>query len=244
MKSLKVVAFDLDDTLLRLSPDFIPQYLQRLDDSLQEVFSLSEPLSRHIMTSSARMMQKTRDPERLEDFFYRDFEARTGLSRELLEDRFNAFYREEFPKLAPLAKPVYGVVGMLASLKARGYRVALLTSALFPRVAIDERLKWAGLEDFPFDWRSALEVVHATKPQPGYYLEAAEQLHIAPEHWLMVGNDLVEDIIPAHQAGMSVFWVHGDVTDEEAQKVPQGTPVGSIDEVLPYILEDDDKYER
>lgn len=233
---IEVVAFDLDDTLIRLSPEFIAAYLKLLDDHLTEAFSLPIPLSQAIMEATARMMAKTRDEERLEDFFYREFAARTHLSREQLEPRFNVFYEEIFPRLRRFSRPVYGVMGMLATLKAQGYQVALLTSALFPQSAIDERLRWAGLEGFPFDWRTAFEVVHATKPQPGYYLEAAESLGVPPERWMMVGNDLVEDIMPAHAAGMAVYWVRDLPPDAEEQaSLPLGTPWGPAEGILSYL---------
>ncbi len=233
---IEVVAFDLDDTLIRLSPQFIPEYLQRLDDYLREAFSLPKSLSQAMMEATAEMMAKTRDEERLADFFYRAFTARTQLSREQLGPRLNAFYEEIFPRLRRFSRPVYGMMGMLSTLKARGYQVALLTSALFPRSAIDERLRWAGLEGFPFDWRTTFEGVHATKPQPDYYLEAAESLGIPPARWMMVGNDLVEDIIPAHAAGMAVYWVRDlppDTADEAS--IPPGTPWGPAEGILSYL---------
>lgn len=232
MTSIRVVAFDLDDTLIRLAPDFIPQYFRLLDNRLQERFPNTKPLSHAIGASSLRLMQKTRDGERLEDFFYRDFAAVAGVPQEVVRPAFENFYVEHFPALQVHSRPIYGAMGLLTTIKEAGYQVALLTSALFPTAAIDERLRWAGLEGFPFDWRTSFEGVHATKPQPGYYLEAADGLGIPPEEWLMVGNDVVEDIIPAHTAGMQVYWVH----DEALERLPEGVPVeaphGPIERVL------------
>lgn len=235
MAEVQVVAFDLDDTLIRLDDDFIPKYLALLDQHLQRHFPQHGSFIQALVDTSNQMMAKPRDSESLQDFFYRDFSSRAGLAREAFESLVTTFYQEKFPQLESLAKPVYGVNGLLATLRADGYRVALLTSALFPQAAIDVRLAWAGLEAFPFDWRTAFEVVHATKPQPGYYLEAAEGLGIAPEHWIMVGNDLVEDIIPAHEAGMAVYWVHDQVTDDERLKLPPKTPVGSLHNLVAYV---------
>ena len=234
-RSIEIVAFDLDDTLIRLAPNFIPEYLTRLSRRIESVFPDAAPISPAILASSTMMMNKERNQERLEDFFYRDFTTRTGLGRGALEPHLTAFYRDEFPQLEFLSRPVFGVMGLLATVRARGYRVALLTSALFPRLAIDARLRWAGLEGFPFDWRTSLEVVHATKPQPGYYLEAAEAGGVSPDRWLMVGNDLAEDIVPAYNAGMSVYWVHGDVTDDEWALVPPNTPVGPLERVVFWL---------
>lgn len=235
MRAIDVVAFDLDDTLIRLSPNFIPEYLTKLAHWLERAFPHTTSVSTEILASSRRMMEKEFDSERLEDFFFRDFCARTGLPRDKLADTLQAFYRQEFHTMSRYARPVYGVMGLLATLQARGYRIALLTSALFPRQAIDLRLTWAGLEDFPFDWRTSLEVVHATKPQPGFYREAAQALGIPPERWLMVGNDLVEDIIPAHQVGMAVYWVHGTVSAEEAEQLPPQTPFGPLERVVTWL---------
>jgi FMN phosphatase YigB (HAD superfamily) len=115
-------------------------------------------------------------------------------------------------------------MGFLTQLQAMGLRVVLLTSPVFPRVAIEERLVWAGLEGFPFDWISSFEVVHAAKPHPAYYREAATTLGIEPQHWLMVGNDLDADIRPAVATGMQAWWVNGqELPDDLRGKVHQGT---------------------
>ena len=237
MDSIQVVAFDLDDTLLRLAPNFIPQYLHLLDESIREKVPSRASLAKVIMASAERMMQKPRDAVGLSDFFYQDFEQRTGLRRDMMEPHLERFFQERFPRLEHLSRPVYGAMGLLATLKEIGYRMALLTSPLFPRVAIDIRLRWAGLEGFPFDWRTSFEVVHATKPQPGYYLEAAEALGIDPCHWLMVGNDFREDIIPAQEAGMAVYWVNDHLREADRLMLPPDVKAGSLYRMMEALLD-------
>ncbi|PSR21900.1 MAG: hypothetical protein C7B45_08945 [Sulfobacillus acidophilus] len=235
MPRIDVVAFDLDDTLVRLSSQFIPEYLKNLAQFLERTFPQIPSVSSKILASSRRMMAKTLDDERLEDFFFRDFCHETGLKREEVAQCLHAYYREQFPALRRYSQPMYGVMGLLATLRARGYRIALLTSALFPIEAIDCRLEWAGLEDFPFDWRTSLEVVHATKPQPGFYQEAAQTSGIAPQRWLMVGNDLTEDIIPAYEAGMSVYWVCDDVKSDHSPQLPPLAAFGPLARVVLWL---------
>lgn len=239
MTSIDVVAFDLDDTLISLSKEFIPQYIRHLAQFVDHHFPESAPVVEKIVATSTAMMQKPRDQERLEDFFYRVFTAKTGIDRARLEPVLHTFYRGPFSQLRNLARPVYGAMGLLASVKALGMRVVLLTSALFPAEAIQQRLEWAGIEGFPFDWRSSLEVVHATKPQPGFYQEAADTLGVEPQHWLMVGNDVVEDMVPAHQTGMAIYWVGGVDPGLRQAELPPDTPYGPLHGLLPWLASQD-----
>jgi len=48
--------------------------------------------------------------------------------------------------------------------------------------------------------------MHATKPNPHYYQEIMEIIKVVPEHCLMVGNDVEEDLV-AKTLGMQTFLV-------------------------------------
>ena len=58
-----------------------------------------------------------------------------------VEETFNAFIRMCFLMLLGLSLRVIGPKGFLTQCHALGPRVELLTSPVFPRVAIDERLR-------------------------------------------------------------------------------------------------------
>ena len=51
------------------------------------------------------------------------------------------------------------------------------------------------------------ETMHASKPNPAYYREIAATIRCAPEDCVMVGNEVMNDIVPAKRAGMKTFWV-------------------------------------
>ena len=89
-------------------------------------------------------------------------------------------------------------------LKARGYRVALATNPIFPHVATEHRIRWAGLTPEDFEIYTTYETSTFCKPNPAYYLEVARSLGAAPEECLMVGNDANEDMA-ARALGMDVF---------------------------------------
>ena len=54
--------------------------------------------------------------------------------------------------------------------------------------------------------------MHASKPNPAYYREIAALIGCPPADCVMVGNEAMNDIWPAKQAGMKTFWVidHGE----------------------------------
>lgn len=232
MARIRAVGFDLDDTLLTLDASFIPQYLRMLEGFVSPILGYQGALAQEVMASTAVMMAQVGRSRRIEDIFYEDFGQRTGFDRQRLEPLFRQFYQDHFPRLQHLARPVYGVMGLLTTIASLGYQVALLTSPVFPEVAISERLRWAGLEGFPFVWRSGLEHVRASKPTPDFYLEAADAVGIPPEEWLMVGNDFAEDILPSRVAGMSAWWIPGE---GDRREVPPGVLTGSLYQVLPHL---------
>lgn len=214
---IRAVGVDLDGTLLQLSNDFIPEYLRLVNDWVAPRLNLDSLLSKAIWETTMWATAKDHGDILFQDAFYRNLCQTLGVPRQTVEEVFATFYRTVFRDLRYLAHPVVGAMGFLTQLQAMGLRVALLTSPVFPKMAIEERLVWAGLEGFPFDWISSFEVVHAAKPHPAYYGEAAKILGIEPPHWLMVGNDLDADIRPAVATGMQAWWVNSQELPDDLQ---------------------------
>ena len=104
--------------------------------------------------------------------------------------------------------PVYNKIRYLATIlqqvKAQGLRVALATNPIFPAVATENRIRWAGLQPEDFELYTTYENSDCCKPNPLYYQRITEKLGVAPEACLMVGNDAMEDLAAA-QLGMQVF---------------------------------------
>jgi hypothetical protein len=88
-----------------------------------------------------------------------------------------------------------------------GYQVVIATSPLFPRRAIQERLRWAGVADFPYALITSMETSHFTKPHPEYFAEVLARVGARPAEALVVGNDWDADLTPAAKLGLPHFWV-------------------------------------
>jgi FMN phosphatase YigB (HAD superfamily) len=234
MPTVQVVGIDLDDTLLRLAPDFIPRYLAALDAFMVERLGLTQSVMPALLATTQAVTQAPGRERWLSERFLSEFYERTGIAPSCAEALFQQFFATQFARFESLSRPVYGSLGLLAAIRQQGYPVVLVTSPLFPEVAVRMRLAWAGLDGFPFLWFSAFERVHASKPQPDFYRDVADIVGIDPGYWLMVGNDLAEDIVPASQVGMQVHWVTWTARAPHDRLPPAATygPLAGVFDVL------------
>ncbi len=203
------VLFDLDDTLLGNDMGvFLPAYFARLGDFATP--RIERNRFRDALVLSTRAMIECGDPTQSNsDVFWQHFAPASGMAREEAEAFFDRFYRDEFPHLEGLTQPRAEARDLVALCADRGWPLVIATNPVFPRIAIEERLRWAGIP--VTEWSYALvtsyENMHSTKPRPSYYREIAERLLAEPATMLMVGNDPRQDTMPARRAGMQTFTV-------------------------------------
>jgi HAD superfamily hydrolase (TIGR01549 family) len=221
---LEAVLFDLDDTLLGNPMDtFVPAYFQ----ALMHYFDHLLPPERLI----ADMMRATKamdaDHHRAltnEEAFASVFYPLLGQDRATVESAFERFYALEFPKLRRLARRRPEARSLVVSAFERGLQVVIATNPMFPRVAVEERLAWAGVpvQDFDYALVTTYENMHATKSHLAYYREILEKLGRRAPECLMVGDNWKMDIAPASSVGLHVYWV----TDEKEPPAPNASLVG------------------
>lgn len=80
---------------------------------------------------------------------------------------------------------------------------------IFPAVATESRIRWAGLAPETFAWYTTYENIGYCKPNPDYYREILRYLDCRAEDCLMVGNDVEEDMMAAQAAGAVGLSAHG-----------------------------------
>lgn len=204
---IRAILFDLDATLLDNDMrTFLPPYFQALCAKLEGCVP-PDRLTRQIMESTQQMIQNT-DPTRTnEEIFTADFFAKIGHSPDELWPLFTDFYERDFPALQKYTQPRPEARQVVQECFDRGYDVVIATSPVFPLRAVQHRLEWAGVADFPYALITTYENMHSCKPQPRYYVEIAERIGREPSECIMVGNDAEADIAPAAQAGMRTFYV-------------------------------------
>lgn len=204
---ISALLFDLDGTLLDSDMDiFMPPYLRALAARLAPIVP-PDTLLNALMAATRTMMRPHSHIQTNQDVFWADFPPRVGHSLNEMVPPLDTFYRDDFSKLKgytaskPEARP------LVQAAFAAGYAVAIATQPVFPLVAVQQRLDWANVGDFPFALVTTYENMHTTKPDPAYYREICEHIGHKPETCLMIGNDLDADIRPAAAAGLHTYWL-------------------------------------
>ena len=72
---------------------------------------------------------------------------------------------------------------------------------LFPRIAVEKRVQWAGCDPQAFERITTYDNSTSTKPHLAYDRENVEAIGLKPEEILMVGNNTREDL-SAYAAGL------------------------------------------
>ena len=198
---------DLDDTLLDTNlGEFVPAYFQALAQHLAPWVDAGTMLP--ALMSGTQLMLANTDPSlTLQAVFEREFYSKLGMEKERLRIAIDDFYDNAFRRLAALTRQRLGARELVDWAFARGDRVAIATDPLFPRKAVLERIRWAGLDPGRFELISSYETFHFTKSHPAYYAELLGRLGWPDGPVLMVGNDEERDLARAQELGIPTFQV-------------------------------------
>ena len=204
---IKTILLDLDDTLLDNPIDrFLPAYLQRVAAYLANRIPPDRLLA-ELMRGTQAMLDNLDPTRTLEAAFAASFYPALGERPEELAPLFERFYQQDFPALRELTATRDGAQAFIDKLSEPGYEIVIATNPLFPRIAIEERLRWAGLPpaELPLELITTYEDSHFAKPRPEYYAEILGRMGRSPVEAVMAGDDPEGDLAPAKSLGMPVF---------------------------------------
>ncbi|MBQ8528913.1 MAG: HAD family hydrolase [Clostridia bacterium] len=205
---IKAVFFDLDGTLLPLDQDFfVKTYFKRLAAYLVPYGYEPEKTVKAIYTGSDAMVNSDGKTSN-EDIFWATFESICGEGRRLDSPIFERFYETDFENVRAVTDCDSRARAIVSALRGRGIKTVLATNPVFPRVATEARMRWAGLSADLFDIVTTYENSFYCKPNPEYYLDLCRRIGALPSECVMVGNDVDDDMI-AETLGFSVF-LHTD----------------------------------
>lgn len=190
----KTIFFDLDGTLLPIDMEaFLKDYFARLGVFAGE-HGYDSKLILNAVNKGVSSMIKPEGP--MNDVcFWETFEQLSGISRAEMEPLLLDFYHTSFDEIGETITPDKNAAEVVKVLKDKGYQLFLTTMPLFPRVAVEARLRWAGIDDASmFDRITTYDNSHATKPYTTYYEENIALANGSGSEILMVGNNTQEDL--------------------------------------------------
>jgi FMN phosphatase YigB (HAD superfamily) len=231
--SIKVILFDLDGTLLPMDQNtFVKAYFGSLAKKLAPHGYDPEKLIDAIWKGTGAMVKNT--GERInEHVFWIKFIEIFGEKAKSDYPLFEEYYQNDFDKVRASCGFNPAAATTITALKEMGYRVALATNPIFPAIATQKRIRWAGLTHEDFELYTTYENSRFCKPNPKYYLDITEKLGVRPEECLMVGNDVNEDMI-AETLGMKVFLLKDCIINKDNKDISI-YPNGSFGELMEYV---------
>lgn len=228
----KAVLFDLDGTLLQLdTDDFLKKYIKALSLKVKDHLPM-DLFPKYLMESTHVMVTNSEASRTNEEVFMEHFFRITKGDEVKLRPIFDNFYTEDFPKLGADYKGHPDAQKVIDHCKSKGAKVVLATNPVFPKAAILERLRWAGLNAEDFDLISCYEELHFCKPNTSYFAELLEKVNVKPAEALMVGNDCQEDMV-AGKLGIKTFLVKDFIIDRGGESYSDYN--GELDEITKIV---------
>jgi FMN phosphatase YigB (HAD superfamily) len=225
--SIRAILFDLDGTLLHNDMNvFLPHYFEMLAARVAHLVPTDEFMDRLMQASETMMANDGRATN--ESVFAASFYPLAGHSHQELEPIFLDFYANDYPRLKRLTKPKPEARRVVQQAFDLGYDVVVATNPLFPAIATQHRLEWAGIADLPFRLVTSYENSRAAKPNLLYFEQILETLGHPAEAALVVGDEDM-DMVAGH-LGCLTFLVPGPRT-ELSPTTPQPVYRGTLEEV-------------
>ena len=232
--AVKAVFFDLDGTLLPMELSvFGASYFKLAAESLATI-GLTYEESRAMIWDGYNTMLHNDGSRTNEQAFFERVRARYDEKRAVeIKVCMNAFHRGAFRGTALTC--FYDPRARIAveTAKKRGFRTVLATNPVFPAVATEIRMGFAGLTPRDFCLYTTYENSRFCKPNPRYFEEVAKKLSLDLSDCVMVGNDTHDDL-PATALGMPVFMVDTYLVDPENKDI-SSVPHGDLGQLIDWI---------
>jgi HAD superfamily hydrolase (TIGR01549 family) len=236
---MNTIFFDLDGTLLHFHDhEFESLYFKALSKALEDLMDAKTLVSLIWSCTKETVMDLSTSSN--EEVFMKALSNKVDESTfKQMTERFERFYETDFDVLKSILKDNSILREAVKILKKKGYRLVIVTNPLFPRLAIEKRIAWTGMDRTYFDYVTSFEDNHYCKPNPQLYEEVLRSLKLEAHHVLMVGNDRIEDMV-AGQLGIKTFLLLDYSSPKSSPFIPdhQGTQNQFLDFVnlLPDLV--------
>ena len=221
LNKIDTILFDLDGTLLPLNQDQFAHGYFTLFAKQSMLLGYDVKMMSTALQAGFEAMLVNDGTMTNKERFDSVFSATTGYDAQEMNQRFLPFYEGMFETLIEYATPTPLARKIVDTLTSKGLRLVLATNPLFPRAGTLARMRWANLRQEEFALVTTYEDFSYAKPNLGYYQEIIDTLDLEPSRCLMVGNDVVEDMVTL-EMGMKTYLVTDCLIN------PNNTPISSF----------------
>lgn len=231
---IKAILFDLDGTLLPMDLDvFVENYMRAIAKRLAPL-GFDPKVTVNGIWQGVYAMVKNDGTKRNEEVFWDVFSKIPGVDDTVYAE-LEEFYKVDFPLLSSVCGFNEKANTLIKKLKSQGYQLILATNPIFPSVATESRIGWAGMDKGDFDYITSYENSSFSKPNPNYYAEILEKNGLNADECIMVGNDVREDGA-ARKIGIKTFILTDWLINKDNADLNE-FPHGSFDELLNSDIE-------
>ena len=203
---MNTILFDLDGTLLPMDTEgFLDTYTKSLESRINSAGFDSKKVISAVWTGMDAMLHNEGVLTN-EDMFLKTFEECLGGETKKIVKELYKFYHKDFLVSKLNTSPTSLANECVNILKEKGYELVIATNPVFPAIATNQRIAWAGLNIDDFALVTTYENTCYTKPNLNYYKKILQTLGRQPEDCLMVGNDVDEDMCVV-KLGIDVFLI-------------------------------------
>ena len=225
------ILFDLDGTLLDNDMNvFLPYYFGKLTGRASELIQPDKFMD--CLMEATKAMLANDGQATNEEVFARVFYPLVGAAREVLEPVLQAFYAVDFPILQQYTRPKPEAPGVVQQAFDLGCDVVVATNPLFPATAVEQRMRWAGVADFPYALVTSYENCRAAKPSLLYFKQILDAISCSASEALVVGDEDMDMV--AARLGCRTFLVPGPRTSL-APTTPKPDYRGSLADVCALL---------
>lgn len=231
--AIRYVLFDLDGTLLPMDQElFVKAYVKGLAAKMAPYGFDPKQIGDALWVGTGAMM-KTDGSLRNDELFWKVFQGIVGPFSEAHFAAVDDFYQNEFQDVRHVCGFSPCAAEVIAKVKEKGLIPVLATNPLFPRMATESRIRWAGLVPEDFAYITVYDNSHYCKPNVAYYEEILRTIGAEPHECVMVGNDAKEDTA-VEALGMQVFLLTDCLLNGDNRDISK-YPNGGFDELLAFI---------
>ena len=144
------------------------------------------------------------------------------------------FFNVSFPEWEPKLEVLYTETKMLLKTLHDKYKIGIIANQL---PGTEERLQAFGIRKY-IDVIAASSDEGVAKPDKRLFQIALEKADCAPEHAIMIGDRIDNDIVPAKEIGMRTIWIKqgpGRYWEISCEKETPDYEVSSLSDLLKIL---------